>query len=197
MQGRKLEGAGLMARPPTTAQEAMASLADPRGMFKPLIRDRIDAVRFDDLPEPLADFMRALKAEMGRYGIPMAFMESWRSAGRQAELAAAGRSLAAPNASAHQFGLAFDYVHAVRGWKLTPAEWAQIGAIGLEVARKRKVPMEWGGAWKFYDPAHWQIKGWRNWQSVMMAMGLDEAHRPDAGQWSTIMSKAAPALLRR
>lgn len=175
----------------------MASLIDPAGMIKPAIRDRIDAVRFDDLPAPLVDFMRALKAEMARYQIPMAFFEGWRSAGRQHQLLMDGVSKAAGGQSPHQYGLAFDYVHAMRGWKLTPAEWAQIGAIGKEVARKRKVPIEWGGDWKFYDPAHWQIKGWRNWKSIMDVMGKNEADRPDVAEWSAIISKAHPALLNR
>lgn len=190
-------GTVLRDRPPRTAQEAMASLIDPQGMKNPRIRDRIDTVRYDDLPEPLVDFMRAFKSEMDRYEIPMTFFEGWRTAGRQHELELLGVSKAKGGESPHQYGLAFDYVHAVRGWKLSPLEWAQIGAIGHEVARKRKVPIEWGGDWKFYDPAHWQIKGWRSWKSIMDTMDRDWSQRPDKGEWATIIGKAAPSLLRR
>lgn len=194
---RELQRAVLRDRPPATAQEAMASLIDVQGMRSPRIRDRIDTVRYDGLPEPLVEFMRAFKAEMERYQIPMAFHEGWRSLGRQHELMLQGVSKATGGQSPHQYGLAFDYVHAVRGWKLTPREWAQIGAIGHEVARKRKIPIEWGGDWKFYDPAHWQIKGWRNYKSIMDVMGRDEASRPSLEEWKRIVQKVDPSLAKR
>ena len=55
-----------------------------------------------------------------------------------------------------------DIVHASRAWNLTKKEWDVLGSIGKEIARKRNLKMEWGGDWKFYDPAHWQIKDWRD-----------------------------------
>lgn len=191
------KGAVLRDRPPRTAAEAMASLIDVQGMKTPAIRDRIDTVSYDGLPLPLVDFMRALKREMERYRIPMAFHEGWRSAGRQHQLMVEGVSKARGGESPHQYGLAFDYVHAVRGWKLSPLEWAQIGSIGHEVARKRNIPIEWGGDWKFYDPAHWQIKGWRKWKSVMDAKEMDEARRPALEEWKQIVSRVEPALYKR
>lgn len=194
---RKVQGAVFRDRPPTNAQEAMASLIDAQSMKSPMIRDRIDSVTFDALAPPLVEFMRAFRAEMERYKIPMAFHEGWRSAGRQFDLLAQGVTKAKGGQSPHQYGLAVDYVHAGRGWKLTPLEWAQIGAIGHEVARKRKIPMEWGGDWKFYDPAHWQIKGWRNWQSIMDIHGFGEHHRPSIDEWPKIIARAAPTLLGR
>jgi hypothetical protein len=62
-----------------------------------------------------------------------------------------------------------DIIHASRAWNLTKKEWDVLGSIGKEIARKRNLKMEWGGDWdgregrpKFYDPAHWQIKNWRD-----------------------------------
>lgn len=189
--------AGVLRDPqPKTAQQAMASLQAPLDLRSYPIRNRIDTVSYDGLCPPMIVFMRRLKAEMERYAIPMAFMEGWRTPGRQAELKAQGVSQAGPGSSPHQYGLAFDYVHAVRGWKLSPAEWSQIGAIGKEVARKLDMPIEWGGDWRFYDPAHWQVQGWRSLKSVMDALDLDESNRPDAGAWSKIIQAGKPALAR-
>ena len=59
------------------------------------------------------------------------------------------------------YSAAVDIIHATRGWNLTKKEWDVVGAIGKELARKRNIDIEWGGDWKFYDPAHWQIKSWK------------------------------------
>lgn len=58
---------------------------------------------------------------------------------------------------------AVDVVHSVRAWNLTNKEWAVIGHLGKEVAKASGVKVDWGGDWKsFYDPAHWEISGWKN-----------------------------------
>jgi hypothetical protein len=190
--------AALKAQPPKNAQEALARLSDVQGIQQRTIRDRIDAVDYETLPPPIVIFMRALRAEMEIYKIPMVYMETWRTAGRQSELLTQGRSRAAPWQSPHQYGLAFDFVSAVRGWNLHPREWAVIGQIGKEVARKRKIPMEWGGDWDFYDPAHWQLKGWRNWKAYMDkdADGVGVHKRPSTAQWGQIMQAVHPSLLK-
>ena len=40
---------------------------------------------------------------------------------------------------------------------LSRKEWDVLGHIGEEVAAQRGLKLEWGGRWKFYDPAHWQV----------------------------------------
>lgn len=57
---------------------------------------------------------------------------------------------------------AVDVVHSVDAWNLSDMEWSCLGHIGKEVAASKGIAIEWGGDWKFYDPAHWELVGWRN-----------------------------------
>lgn len=58
-------------------------------------------------------------------------------------------------------GTAIDYVHSTKAWGLSDKQWQMIGHIGKEVAKAQGVALTWGGDWKFYDPAHWEITGWK------------------------------------
>lgn len=110
----------------------------------------------------LVVFHRAFQARLRKLGIPMFAHEVVRSAERQEELHEDGKSKARAGKSPHQYGLAVDIVHSVRGWNLTQKEWALIGHIGKEVAQQRGIKISWGGDWSFYDPAHWQITFWKS-----------------------------------
>lgn len=58
---------------------------------------------------------------------------------------------------------AIDVVHGVMQWDLTRESWALIGHIGKEVAKAESIPIVWGGDFKsIYDPAHWELKNWRD-----------------------------------
>ncbi|QCS37219.1 hypothetical protein [Tortoise microvirus 70] len=57
--------------------------------------------------------------------------------------------------------MAVDIVHFGRYWDLSPKEWAVVGLIGKEVARRRNIKIVWGGDWRFWDPAHWELKDWK------------------------------------
>lgn len=109
----------------------------------------------------ILEFERKFVIACRNYGIPMFATEVWRTASRQQQLFDDGFSKAKPNSSPHQFGLAVDIVHSVRGWDLDKKEWAMIHTLGMEVARKMNIKVENGFNWKFYDPAHWQLEGWR------------------------------------
>ncbi|WHA39893.1 M15 family metallopeptidase [Agrobacterium larrymoorei] len=61
----------------------------------------------------------------------------------------------------HRFA-AVDIIHGTRAWDLTRQEWAIIGHLGKEVAISMSIKIEWGGDWKFYDPAHFELKDWKS-----------------------------------
>lgn len=57
---------------------------------------------------------------------------------------------------------AVDIVHSVFQWGMTKQQWQIIGHIGKEVAKVRGIDITWGGGWNNpYDPAHWQLREWR------------------------------------
>jgi D-alanyl-D-alanine carboxypeptidase len=115
----------------------------------------------DGLEPAMADFALKFVKECARRGIPMYLHCGVRSLELQAELFHGRYTKARPGQSPHQYGAAVDIVHSVRHWELTRDEWAVVGVIGKEVARAMNLKVEWGGDWKFWDPAHWESKGWR------------------------------------
>lgn len=185
----QLHAAPLPVYLPKTHVEAAASLRDPAQFRQVSFLNRRDGLDYTGICPVLVEFLKAFQAELERYGVPMIVTEMLRSAERQNALFAQGRSKARAGSSPHQYGLAFDLVSATKFWNLTPKQWAVIGAIGKEVARKRKIPIEWGGDWDFYDPAHWQLAKWRDMKAVLdREPGLD---------WGAVLQKVHPALLKR
>ena len=106
-------------------------------------------------------FKQRLQKEFHSQGIPMYAFEIYRTPERQEVLLTQGVTKAGPWRSPHQFGCAVDFIHCERLWDLTRDEWTAIGLIGKEVARKMSLKVTWGGDWSFYDPAHWELEGWR------------------------------------
>jgi hypothetical protein len=109
----------------------------------------------------IVEFALGLIEEASRFGIPLFAHEYLRDEQRQNMLHQKGFSKARYGESAHNFGLAVDIIHGIQGWELDRVEWSIIGGIGSEVARKKKLSIQWGGEWSFYDPAHWELKNWR------------------------------------
>lgn len=98
---------------------------------------------------------------MAKLGVPMFASEVYRTPERQLELYTAGHSKAKDGQSAHQTGCAIDLIHTVKGWGLAANQWALIGHVGKELATQRGFKLTWGGDWNFYDPAHWEVTGWK------------------------------------
>lgn len=109
----------------------------------------------------LAWFTGQYIKECRKRGIPMYVHTSLRSFSEQERLKKEGFSTL--NSGPHQRGAAVDIVHAVFHWEgMTDDAWRYVGLIGEDIIRKNSLPIEWGGRWsKPFDPAHWQIKKWR------------------------------------
>lgn len=59
-------------------------------------------------------------------------------------------------------GTAVDLIHSVKAWNLDKHQWGLVGHIGKNiVAPAIGVKVTWGGDWSFYDPAHWELTGWK------------------------------------
>lgn len=146
---------------PVTHQAAAQALAAPDLVKSKRFLEREWEIDRSLLNPQMRDFADALMRDLKRRGIPLFIHCGLRSDSEQNRLYAAGRSKARAGQSAHNYGCAIDVIHLTKGWELTQKEWAIIGLIGKEVARKRCLKITWGGDWNFYDPAHWEFTNWR------------------------------------
>lgn len=117
----------------------------------------------------ILDFERSLIAKLKSIGIPMFAHCVMRDPVEQNRLLRDGFSKAGAGQSPHQYGYAVDIIHSTLPWDIHLEDhefarkcWALIGELGKEVSQTIGVPVDWGGDWKFYDPAHWELKDWEN-----------------------------------
>ena len=117
------------------------------------------AVR-DGLHPWLREFEPLLVKRMARLGVPLFLHCGVRSAEQQLQEFREGNSKLRDGPHVH--GCAVDVVHGTKAWGLTRNQWQLIGHVGREICKARGLDLEWGGEWRRpYDPAHWQVKGWR------------------------------------
>lgn len=162
---------------PRSHQVSAERLVDPSVFSRPKFVARVlDTTNLDPV---LQDFINAFLKELDKRKMPFFVSEAYRPRERQNALFKQGVSKARWGQSAHNFGLGVDIVHFTRFWGLTPKEWAIIGLIGKEVARKRGVSVVWGGDWSFYDPAHWELSDWRLRKDIPLS---ERRYRFDLGQ---------------
>lgn len=149
-----------LARLPATFADAVRTLADQATVRGLPFRKRALWDTTWSNPETIR-FANALCAELQQRGFPMFVVQGFRSWHEQAALLERGVTRAGPGQSAHNHGMAVDVIHFKRGWNLTRKEWAVIGAVGKDVARRLNLAVTWGGDWSFWDPAHWELADWR------------------------------------
>lgn len=116
----------------------------------------------------IREFAFQLVRQARRRGIPLYVHTARRTVQQQAELYREGRSKVEGPVAAHTVGAAVDIVHTAFHWEMSEAEWAYIGRLGKEIARRMNLSIEWGGDWSWSDPAHWQLPNWRH---LPMAQG--------------------------
>lgn len=118
------------------------------------------ADRTDAHPD-IVEFERRLISRFRKLGVPMFGHCVNRGAKEQNSLFVRGLSKARYGQSPHNFGMAVDIVHGTKAWDLTRRQWDVVGHVGKEVAAALGLKVVWGGDWDFYDPAHWELKTWR------------------------------------
>jgi len=106
----------------------------------------------------ILDFEKLFIRACAKMGIPMFAHSVVRTDAEQTALFVKGVSKARAGQSWHNYGCAIDIVHSVKAWNLTDHEWRLLRHIGMEVAGRNGLKVEWGGDWRFYDPAHWQLE---------------------------------------
>jgi len=136
-----------------------------RALTERVTRDGQGQKRIEGAHHDLLGFLYLFIKACGSHGIPMHTHNLLRDAKHQQQLLDAGNSLIAE--SSHMYGMGADCVHSKLYWNLTKDQWAILGHIGKEVAANNGLGkiIEWGGDWKrFPDPAHWQIRNWRQYK---------------------------------
>jgi hypothetical protein len=121
-----------------------------------------DRADWQNTQKDIRRFAAAFIEACRKYNVPMYVHGAFRTQSEQDHLRKTGRSKAYYPRAPHCQGAAVDIVHGVHHWDLTKGEWDRIGILGKEVARKLGIEITWGGDWSFYDPAHWELKGWQN-----------------------------------
>lgn len=158
-----------------THQTALARLTAPEVVASAAFKRREWQASDKGSHDYIVRFGRRLCQTLQARGLPFFPIEWIRDAARQNQLKKEGRSLASFGSSPHNFGMAVDIVHFGKYWDCTPKEWAVIGLIGKEVARKLEIKVTWGGDWSFYDPAHWELTDWRSLRGNLQGETFGEA----------------------
>lgn len=155
-----------LAHIPGSHQGAAVRLSTPAVILTAGYRARLLAASRDKSDARIVAFSDALCKRLADQGMPFVAHCFHRSDAEQRKLRKEGRTKAGAGQSPHNHGYAVDVVHYGRWWDLDEKEWAVVGLVGKEVARKLGLKVTWGGDWKFYDPAHWELEEWRFFRST-------------------------------
>lgn len=118
------------------------------------------AVRKGAHPDIL-DFERLFIRKMKKLNIPVFAHNMVRTEAEQNELYVRGVTKAQGGDSPHNHGMAVDLIHGLFAWDITKHAWEAFGHIGKEIASQNGIDVVWGGDWNFWDPAHWELRDWR------------------------------------
>lgn len=124
-------------------------------------------------PPELIRFVSKFMTAARKRGFPLYVHTVYRSPILQAQLK--NKGLSTLQNGAHQRSCAADIVHPEWHWDMPKDAWLYLGALGREVARANSIQIRWGGDWdgdgvsvlddpteRFWDPAHWELKDWRD-----------------------------------
>lgn len=109
----------------------------------------------------ILEFERRFITKMRKQFVPLFCHSCVRGTAEQDALFAKGVTKAQGGGSPHNYGMAVDIIHSTKAWNLHRSSWALLGHIGKEISTQSGIAVTWGGDWKFYDPAHWELKEWR------------------------------------
>lgn len=109
----------------------------------------------------IGEFEKAFVSKLRKRGMPFYAHNMVRTWEEQDALFDRKVSKARGGQSPHNYGMAVDVVHCERHWDLSEEAWEIVGHTGKEVAKRLRIDIEWGGDWSFYDPAHWELAGWK------------------------------------
>lgn len=130
-------------------------------------------------------FASGLVLEARKAGVPLFVHTARRTPAEQRALFEMGRSNDPGPHAPHVVGAAVDIVHSAFAWQMSESEWQFIGKLGRDVAAKLRLQVDWGGEWEFYDPAHWQLSAWANFD-LPPEDGLPPIHETPSKIWNRL-----------
>jgi len=150
----------------------LRGIVDREFCFSERYRDQQGRADRTGAQPEILEFERKLIKRAFKLGVPLFAHAVVRTGDDQNRLFVKGVSKARAGESPHNFGAAVDLIHGTKAWSLTRKQWAIIGHIGKETAASAGIAVTWGGDWRFYDPAHWELTGWRDIRARYSAGGL-------------------------
>lgn len=162
---------------PTFDVSPLENLVKPHDIFATHMLEKHARANWNGVDQRLQLFSGLYMMTLRNMGIPMYCHTALRTHEEQKRLYNKGRSQNPGPDAPHIRGYAVDIVHGKFHWDPTETEWKHLGKIGRELNRLLPPgpPIIWGGDWnnngvpvgedpkeRFWDPAHWQVAGWRN-----------------------------------
>ena len=155
--------APLPAVPVSDLRSGLLALVDRQYLIRPEYSDQQMRAVQDGAHPVIREFARLFIRRMARkFGVPLFAHNMVRDEAAQRALYVQGVTKAPAGESPHNYGCAVDIVHCRLAWGLAKESWTMLGHIGKELAHQNGWKLVWGGDFKsIYDPAHWELEGWR------------------------------------
>lgn len=166
-RGATEEGEGPAPIVATNLQAALRGMQDHAFLKTQKHQEQHWRAKREGAHPDILEFEKRMRRRMAKLGVPVFAHCVVRSLEQQAIEFAQGDSKV--RFGAHNVGCAIDLVHGTKAWGLTDRQWDLVGHVGKEVisqAGLALVNFRWGGpdgpGDKFdWDPAHWEIDGWK------------------------------------
>lgn len=146
---------------------ALAAMRNPAFIKTPKYKEQQKRALREGAHPDIVEFADKLVKRFRDMGIPMFPHCIVRTESEQADAYMRGVSKVNPFVGPypHQ-AFAVDIIHGVLGWMDNPSiphAWDIVGHLGKEVALSMGIKIVWGGDWNvLYDPAHFELDGWRD-----------------------------------
>lgn len=149
--------------PEGDARAALRAIVNRPFLETPKWRQQQWTANREGADEAILAFEKRMIKEMAALGVPMFAHNMVRTPQEQRAVYVQGHSNHDGTKPYAHRKHAVDIVHSVFAWGMTRDQWAVIGHVGKECGRRLGIELVWGGDWKRpYDPAHWEIAGWRD-----------------------------------
>lgn len=149
----------------TRFQAALNAMRNPGFLKSPKYQQQQKRALREGAHPQILEFERKLVKRLAEMGVPVFAACVVRTYDEQASAYARGVSKDSPADGLwpHR-AFAVDIIHGTLGYMdkpVIPNAWAIIGHVGKEVAASMGIKITWGGDWTFYDPAHFELTGWK------------------------------------